>query len=531
MGNLDHGAVSEAPDRLAYAEQLIARGDYRSAHALATQVLRETPRTAGAWFLLGVVAADHANVAKAAELFAKAEALNPDDPRAPAQLARCLVAMSQTPEALAAVARAEALAPRDALTRDTIGVVLSRAGLHARAIPHFEAAVAAEPKNASFLYNLAASRQFCGDFDGAEAAYARTLTADPEQHRAWSQRVQLRRQTPGANHLEVLERLAERPSDDADRALHLAHALAKTYEDLGRPEAALAALARGKAAKRRAEPYDPEADAQLFVSATATFPSAAATGGFASEAPVFIVGLPRTGTTLIDRVLSSHPQVASAGELTDFAVLVKRAAGTPGNLMLDAATLEAAALDLTDVGRRYVERVAQLGGGAARVIDKMPINVLYAGLIHRALPNARIICLRRHPMDACLANYRQLFATGFRYYDYALDLADAGRYYLQFDRLAAHWRDALPSARFTEVWYEDVVADLEGQSRRLLAFLGLDWDPRCLDFHRNEAPVATASAVQVRQPLYATSVGRWRSYGQGLAPLRRVLEAGGIRID
>jgi hypothetical protein len=142
--------------------------------------------------------------------------------------------------------------------------------------------------------------------------------------------------------------------------------------------------------------------------------------------------------------------------------------------------------------------------------------------------NARIICLRRDPMDVCLSNFRQLFATGFSYYNYAYDLEDVARYYVGFDRLVAHWRAVLPPERFTEVGYEDMVADQEGQTRRLLAFCGLEWNPRCLDFHENAAPVATASSVQVRQPLYATSVGRWRRYGAGLTPMRQILEAAGL---
>ncbi len=219
----------------------------------------------------------------------------------------------------------------------------------------------------------------------------------------------------------------------------------------------------------------------------------------------------------------------SAGELTNFALILKRMTGTPGAYVLDAPVLEAAgALDMRRVGAAYLESVRPVAGGQGRFVDKMPLNVLCAGLIHRALPNARIVCLRRHPMDACLANFRQLFATGFSYYDYAYDLGDTARYYAGFDRLAAHWRAVLPADRYAEVAYEDLVADQEGQTRRLLAFCGLDFDPRCLAFHENAAPVATASSVQVRSPIYASSVGRWRRYGAGLAPLRQALEAAGI---
>lgn len=514
------------------AENHITRREYRDAHRLCLELLQDDPDTAGAWFLLGVLAADHDNFGRAEELFAKAAALDPQDPRPLAHRGRALIALSRQPEAIAAAEAAAVLGPQDALTLDTIGVVFTRAGLHARALPFFEAAVAREPRNASFQYNLAASRQFAGDFEGAESAYGAALEMDPQLHRAWSSRVALRRQTPEANHRSQLEALMAEPSDDPDRALHLGHALAKTCEDLGDHEAALAWLARAKAAKRQALGYRPEWDEALFAAAARTFQVGTKAAGDPDAAPIFVVGLPRTGTTLVDRILSSHPQVVSVGELANFGLAVKRAAGTASSLVLDPETLAAAdRIDLGAVGRAYVESVADLRGPSPRFVDKMPLNVLYAGLIHRALPNARIVCLRRHPMDACLSNYRQLFATGFSYYNYAFDLADLGRYYLAFDRLVAHWREVLPPDRFTEVGYEAIVADQEGQTRRLLDFCGLEWDRRCLAFHENEAPVATASSVQVRQPLYASSVGRWRRYGDGLAPLRRVLEAGGVAVD
>lgn len=523
--------MSHTYDVLSRAEQHLARREYRAAHGLCMSVLQLDPESARAWFLLGVLTADHDNFARAEELFEKSAALDKSDPRALTQLARCRIALNRHPEALVAAEAAAALSPADPLTLDTLGVVFSRAGLHARAIGFFEQACVLEPANASFQFNLAASRQFSGDFAGAETAYAAALASDPDLHRAWSSRVQLRRQTPDGNFIADLEALFDTGPPEAERALHLGHALAKSYEDLGQPEAALQWLLKAKAPKRAALDYGAPDDAALFKAAARTFRPGTSADGDPSAAPIFVVGLPRTGTTLVDRILSSHPQVASVGESTAFALLAKRQAATPSNLVLDEATLSSAdRFDYPALGRDYVAAVEGLAGGAEHFVDKMPLNVLYAGLIHRALPNARIVCLRRDPMDACLANFRQLFATAFTYYNYAYDLADTGRYYLGFDRLVAHWRAVLPPDRFTEIAYEDLVADQEGQTRQVLAFCDLPWDDRCLSFHENAAPVATASAVQVRQPLYATSIGRWRKYGEGLEPLRRVLEEGGIKV-
>jgi tetratricopeptide (TPR) repeat protein len=525
-------SVSDARQMLDRAEMLLGRKAYEDAHRLCLAVLQADPGAARAWFLLGVLTADHDNFAKAAELFDRACGLGPEVARHHAHLARVLVALNRRPEALAAAGRAVALAPADPLTLDTLGVVFTRLGQHAEALPFFERATTAEAGNASFLYNLAASRQFAGDFTGAEAAYDAALALEPDLHRAWSSRVQLARQTPERNFSPELERLFSQPSADPDRALHLGHALAKTYEDLGDPVAALDWLLRAKAAKRAVTRYSGEDDVRLFTAAAASLEGPASGVGAASEEPIFVVGLPRSGTTLVDRILSSHLQVTSAGELSNFALLLKRATGTASNLVMDAETFRAAGqVDMAKLGADYIASTRPLTGATPRFVDKMPLNVLYAGLIHRALPNARIVCLRRDPMDVCLSNFRQLFATGFSYYNYAYDLEDVARYYVGFDALVAHWRAALPADRFLEIAYEDLVADQETQTRALLDFCGLPWDARCLSFHENAAPVATASSVQVRQPLYSSSVGRWRRYGEGLAPMRAILQAAGLVGD
>ncbi len=519
----------DAENTLDLAETALDARSYRGAHQHCLEALQIEPQSARAWFLLGVLSADHDQPAKAAELFAKAVALGPDVPRHHAHLARSLVALNRQPDALCAAETAVGLDPSDALTLDTLGVVFTRLGQHARALLFFERAAGLNPNSASFLFNLAASRQFTGDFEGAEAAYGRSLRKDPENHRAWSSRVQLRRQTTEHNFSEQLEALFARASPDAERALHLGHTLAKTYEDLGDWAVALSWLSRGKAAKRHQVDYHPETDAALFAAAARTYPWPGHSLGDPSSEPIFVVGLPRSGTTLVDRILSSHSAVTSAGELGNFALLLKRAAATPSNLVLDPDTLDAARhLDPARLGAAYLASTRPLTGATPRFIDKMPLNVFYAGLIHRALPQARIVCLRRDPMDVCLSNYRQLFATSFSYYNYAFDLADIGRYYVGFDRLVAHWRAVLPADRFTEIAYEDIIADQAGATRRLLDFCGLPWEDGCLDFHRNAAPVATASSVQVRQPLYSTSVGRWRRYGEGLAPLRDILSDAGL---
>jgi tetratricopeptide (TPR) repeat protein len=517
-------------DSLDEAERLMARQAWREAHALCLGAL-QAGVSGRPLFLLGVIAAEHGNLAKAAELFGEAARLEPGVARHHAHLGRCLIAFNRQDEARAAADRALALSPAEALTLDTIGVVYSRSGLHEQALPLFERAVAQEPGNASFQQNLGTARQFAGDFAGAEQAMRAAVALQPDLYRVWwalAQMSALRAEDGAETRLAAL--FPADPDADPDRALHVGHALARLAEDAGDPPRALAWLARAKAARLREVAYEPARDSALFAAARATVGPLAS--GASDAAPIFIVGLPRTGTTLVDRILSSHPDVVSVGELTDFALILKRMAGTPSQLVLDEATLAAAAgggLDLAEAGRRYLEAVAPLAG-AARSLDKMPLNVVYAGLIHRALPDARIICLRRHPVDAGLSNYRQLFATRFPYYDYALDLENTGRYVAGFEALADHWAEVLPADRYINFRYEDLVADQEGQTRRLLAHCGLDWDPACLAFHENAAPVATASAVQVRSPIHAGSVARWKRYGEGLAPMLAALKAAGVGV-
>jgi hypothetical protein len=291
-------------------------------------------------------------------------------------------------------------------------------------------------------------------------------------------------------------------------------------------------LGEAKALKREATPYDLAEIGGLFAAAAETVRSFRRAASGSRDAPIFIVGLPRTGTTLVDRILSSHSQVSSAGELSDFALQTKRATQTPSPFVLDAETLRAAGkIDLAGVGESYIIRAQRVVGSVPHFIDKMPLNFFYAALILRALPNARIICLRRNPADTVLSNYRQLFATAFTYYRYAYDLTWTADYYARFDELMGVCREHLPSDRFTEVAYENLVTNIEIEARRLVAFCGLDWQEQCLAFHENAAPVATASSSQVRQPLYATSMHRWRRYRESLQPALEVLSARGIRYE
>ena len=495
------------------------------------------PGSAGGLLVRGVMAAEAGRVREGLALIREACDTDPADAEAHAQLGRWLSRLHHIGESVDAAQRALALLPASAATLDTIGVVFSRAGRHEQAVDCFARAVALDPERAGMHFNHAASLKFLGRFAEAEAAYEACVRCDPRFWRAHSALAATRRQTPERNHLERLERLLATGPLGPDAELHLRHALAKELEDLGRDDEAFAHLLAGNARKRAATGYRFERDQGLFEAVMRLFPEALPapthaelTGDESARAPIFVVGMPRTGTTLVERMLSSHSQVATAGESQNFGVLLKRACQTPSPQVLDEATLaQSLRVDLRALGRDYVERTRPAGPSQPRFVDKMPLNFFYLGHIARALPAASIVVLRRHPLDTGLSNFRQLFATGFSYYDYARDLRDIGRYCAQFDRLVAHWQALLPG-RVHEVRYEALVADQRGETAKLLAHCRLPWEEACLQFDRNESAVATASAVQVRQPLYASSVGRWRRYRTHLQPLIDELRAAGVSL-
>ncbi len=403
------------------------------------------------------------------------------------------------------------------------------AGDYDQSVAHWKRAATLAPANAAMAVGLGKALEMTGDLAGAKAAFRRAIAFEPDNADAYYALTHIDRQTPLNNHIDALKRIFALPSPDGVSALQAGHALARTYEDFGQLEDAFAWLGKAKAIRGRLNPYAAARARAAAEAAMAAAPSDAR--GFPSEEPIFVVGMPRTGTSLVDRILSMHPSVTSAGELSNFTQLLKAMVETGDSLPLDAASLTAiGSTDLGALGRAYVESTRPITGKTPRFVDKTPINYLLAGIILGALPNARIICLVRDPMDACLSLYRQMFLTDKPYYNFSYDLANTARAFALHNRVLARWRAVLPADRYLEARYEDLVSDLESQARKMTAFCGLDWDRRCLSFHENPAAIATPSAAQVRQPLYASSVGRWKQYGSLLAPARAVLESEGVEI-
>lgn len=515
------------------AHAALKRRDWATLQALCRDRIAAAPAEAEAHFLAGIAALEQKRIGQALVGLRRATELAPGRGDVAAQRARALSLAQRPAEALAEADRAQPLCRDDALSLDTLGVVYSRGNAHLRAAEAFRRAVALAPDHAGYRFNLASALKFGGDLDAAEAQYEACVALQPLAAKAHSALSQLRRQTPQRNHLARLRALLPAAPARPDLQLHLHHALAKECEDLGLHAEAFTHLLTGKRAWRATLGDVAGRDRALFEALIAAFPPGlplAQDGGDdgASDEPIFVVGMPRSGTTLVERILSSHPQVHSAGELQNFGVALKRASGSRTRPLLDADTIaRAGALDWARLGAAYLDSTRPGTGHTPRFVDKLPHNFLYLGYIARALPRAKIVCLRRDPLDTCLSNFRQLFATHTPYFDYSYDLLDTGRYYLQFERLMAHWRRVLPG-RVLEIDYEAIVAAQEPSTRRLLEFCGLPWDEACLRFERNAAPVATASAVQVREPLYADAVGRWKRYEAQLAELIALLREGGV---
>lgn len=524
--------------RLLEGLQQIANKQHKEVHSESIKMIQANVNDAVPYCLLATIAADYGNHTKAVELFGRSASLEPSNPYYQAYLGQALTIVGEQQAAKDAADAAAKLIIDDAHLADTIGVIYSRTGFHEKAVPFFKRAVSLNPKPANFHYNLAASQQFLGSFELAEQSYFETLGRDSKAYRAWSSIVSLKRQTEENNHLDKLISLFGVLADEEDASLHLGHAIAKTLEDLGRYEESLEWLHKAKHLKlnnTNAESFSYEL---LFEAAMSTAVDAKGTSPTTeelsdalntpnNEEPIFIIGLPRTGTTLVDRILSSHSDVTAAGELNIFPGLIKQATGTASNMVMDIETFQKSnqlsSAALNKIGDQYKASAKELSRGAVRFTDKMPLNFFYAGLIHKALPNARIIVLRRGAMDSCLSNYRQLLTVQHSYYHYTYDLNETAKFYRKFDQLMSHWRAHLPANRFMEVSYEDIVFDQENQTRRLLEFCGLGWQEACMRFHENDAPVSTASSVQVRQPLYSGSVGRWKRYGSKLNVLKDAL--------
>ena len=508
------------------------QGRWQQAQALAAQLLPFAAEHAGVYSIAGIAALELQQFAPAVAYLRRATEIDPARADFATMLAKALVASRLHEPARLEADRAMALNPQDAVTLGVLGMIYVQAQAHGQAVIAFRHAVALAPTAAACRLNLATALSALGAVDDAERELEICIDLDPTSWYAHLLRAQLRRQTAGSNHLAALHQLMIDHATNVRAATCLNIAMAREYEDLGNYPEAFRHTKQGKAAARTARPYSGQRDRDLFDALMRSFPQSASTApvGDPSEQPIFIIGMPRSGTTLVERILSSHPDVHACGELQNFAVALQQEASTPTPFLLaPELPSRTRSIDWERLGARYLASTLPATANAIRFVDKMPHNFLYVGFIAKALPNARIICLRRHPLDTCLGNFRQYFSDPSIHFDYSCDLLDTGRYYILFDRLMAHWQRVFPG-RIHEVSYETLVNAQKATSRELIDYCGLAWNNACVHFENNPSAVATLSAQQVRQPMYRSSVGHWKHYERELADLRKLLQEAGIDV-
>ena len=514
--------------------QRMSRGDLAGAGLTAMACRQAWPDRAAGW-LLGSIAALLAGEKESALALAELWlARHPVDVRCLLQRAECLFALGRRADALNAARAAAAAAsgpPVQPAHLDEIGQFFVHADEHAAALPMFDRAIMAAPNEPDLLAKRAFVHRYLGDFDKAAADHEAVLALHPGDPEAMKGLADLTRQTAGRNRIEAMRQALSRWPAGSHDAATLSFALAKSLDDLERHDESWSYLAAANRIERGLLQYDASTDRAALTRIAAAFPNAETVlPDTTGERPVFICGLPRTGTTMVERIIGNHSAVHSAGELPALseaiAAAVARSEGPRPRDWLDYGSF-LGRVDPAYVARRYLELAQTRRGDRPRFSDKQPMNFLYCPLIFRAFPQARIIHLTRHPLATCYAIFKTRFVGA---YPFAYDLRELGEFYVGYHQLMRHWHEILPG-RILDVAYEDVVRAIEPTTRRMLDYLDLPFEPACLNFHLNPRATSTASAVQVRRPLYDSSLHHWRRYAAQLAPLRDQLASAGIAVD
>jgi tetratricopeptide (TPR) repeat protein len=546
------------------ADALATLGRHAEAVAVFEQALAADPANIVAWNNRGLALEALGRDAEAAESFQRALALRPGTPeihfslgnvlhrlgrheeaadhyrrtlalwpnfaRAHANLGSALFKLRRWDDALQSLRQAvrlqpDANKPEVAKIHEAIGFALQHLLRDQESLDSFDTALSIDPGNTGIMSSKANALYALGRIDEARGLIEKAIGLQPRDIALYTTLSQMKRFAAGDPAIAAMEALL--PDLDAQPAAQQANlhfALGKAYDDSGDADRAFAHFAVGNAFVRRRIDYDESAElahmqgiAEVF---TPQLMRDKAGQGDKSDRPIFIIGMPRSGTTLVEQILASHPEVFGAGEQKKFGEAVA-ALVQPGQSDYPSMVPAMTAQQLQALGAAYLSAMAALVPDDRRFTDKLLANYNYVGLIHLALPNARIINVQRNTLDTCLSIFSIDFddPPGFAY-----DLGELGRFYRAYERLMAHWRAVLPEGAMLDVRYEDMVDDSEAQARRMLAFCGLPWDDACLAFHRQERVVRTASAYQVRQPIYRQSLGRWRAYEKHLGPLLEALE-------
>lgn len=506
------------------------RGDLATAGEACKQALAIDQTHVPAHFLVGLVALEGKQRQVAHEAFKSVVKLDRDHAAAWAHLAKLNVGEGRIAAAESALREVRRVQPNDPMVIELTGTVLNSLGEYEAAELFFERAHEMSPQNPSALMNLGNVRVFLGKIDDAVALFKRAIDLEPNSaqcHWGLANSAKAKDDT----HIKTMQGLIEsgRQSKRSQGFLH--YAIGKENEDLGNWPEAFSAFTQGARARRETVEFNEADETAMFEAIKETYTAhwlANCPAGAEDPAPIFVLGQPRTGTTLIERVITSHSQVYSAGELQQFGLAVRRASRHADpkrfskELFIAAATVNPA-----EIGNMYLRSTAKLRDKSPFFVDKLPVNYLNIPLILAALPRAKIVHLVRGPMDACFASFKQLFADA---YLHSYDQSEMARHHARYRDLMAHFRQEFPG-RIVDISYEDTARDLEPNARKLINALKLDWEDACLNFHESSSGVATASSVQVREPAHTRSIGRWRRYETELLPMMGELTRLGVPLD
>ena len=515
--------VSAAEQLWHNAQRHLARNDAAAASAALSALLKLVPAHTSAHLLLGGIAHAQGHLRDATQHALDASRQLPDDVNLIGNVVTALLMVGE-------IVAARACLAHPAIAHCRIGTALARLasaqqmlGEHAAALALLDRALAAGLDNPDVRYLRGVQLTFNGRIDEAVSELENCLRLGPTYGRASVTLARLRKQTPEHNHLAHIGAQLQRVQRGSEDHAALEFAQYKELEDLGRFDAAWAALERGNAIMHARLDYDAGRERRLvdgLIECCCADFLRAADIRHQGPQPIFIVGMPRSGTTVLERILGNHAQVTSAGELGDFSRQLRWAADQVTVQPIDAGILQRAAkLDYEEIGRRYLAQTQWRAQGKPYFIDKLPINYLQAGFIHRALPQARILHMTRAPIDVCFSNYRAFFGEG---YAYSYDLAALATHYADYRRLMRHWH-AQMSGKILDVSYEALVENPASIARVVFDFCGLPFEAAAVDIRRNVTPVATLSTMQVREGIHQRAHGEWQRYAIQLDSLQRQL--------
>lgn len=520
-------------------KSLIQRGQLNQALIECQQLCSASRKNVQAWYILTDLYLRNNQASKALATVVRAEELEPKQPQIHLLKIKCLLLTGNTRQALIS---ANALFDRATrlLAKDWQNLGLSFHQLNSLAKAHscFESGVKLEPSNPQYRFNYATSLRNTGQLIQAEEEFQRVLALNPRDWDANLARSLLTKASTEKNHIESLKTLLT-STNSKEAKSKLLFAIAKEQEDCGDYQASFIHLQQANELRKQFTQYDVSHDIEAMDCIRETFPRNAkplpldakefAKGETVSR-PIFIIGLPRTGTTLLERIISQYPGVLAAGELHDFASCLTLAVSQNSGVKLTNKQdfiRQSAEANFSQLGKDYLESTKVLTQGSKWFIDKMPMNFLYTGLIQKALPEAKIIHLTRAPMAACYAIYKTSFGQA---YPFSYNMENLANYYIAYRTLMSHWQES-SNNNFLEVNYEQLVTSPEVVSKKVFTFLGFEWQPSCLQLEKNRQASATASSSQVRGKIYQSSVDLWRHYQVQLQPLYQQLKQAGINPE